>query len=129
MPHRTILLSAILLFIINFTNTRAQTKGSEPEERISIEDSVFIFHSPRPLVNPANKAVNLLNAWGADVLFSNNGFGLGFFYQRKLNSSMALSANLGISGARNTDEFQVWNPYEGESMWYTEKSTDCLCFL
>jgi hypothetical protein len=87
---------------------KAQVKG-EPAKPFN-PDTVFIFNSPRPLINPEGKNPLLRNAWGIDIIFSNNGFGAGFFYQYSLAKDLFTFASLYISGARNTDEIEYYDP-------------------
>lgn len=102
----------ILVFIICSYGLSAQIKGELPERRPDFNpDTIFTFISPRPLVIDDERST-LDYAWGIDLLFSESGFGLGGFIQRKVNDDLAMMLNLYISGSRNTDEFEVWN---GES--------------
>ncbi len=112
MPKNTILTALILLLFFALSTASAQIKGKEPPEYNS--DTVFIFESPRPLISDNELGRQLKNAWGVDVLFSENGFGIGFFYEKYFSKDWAGIASLYLSGARNTDEFEYWDPYRGE---------------
>ncbi len=91
---------------------KAQDKG-EPLPEYN-KDTVYIFNSPRSLIDPDDDKSALPYAAGGDLLFSENGFGAGIFIQRSLFRDFFVFASLYISGARNTDEFETWDPYAGE---------------
>ena len=102
---------SFLLLLILTIDLQAQTKGEPPEKKPRYSpDSVFIFESPRPLINTKNPSETLLNSWGGDLIFSSHGFGGGVFYKRYLEEDLNLFINLYISGARNTDEFEKISP-------------------
>ncbi|MFP4528957.1 MAG: hypothetical protein ACLFQX_10425 [Candidatus Kapaibacterium sp.] len=77
-------------------------------------DTTFIYNSPRPLVSPELTRGELNNAGGVSLLFSRSGFGVGGFYNRNLSENTVGFISLYISGARNTDEFEVYNYNTGE---------------
>ena len=100
----------IFVFIIitgNVYKAHSQIKGQEtPEPKV---DTVFVFTSPRPLINHHEISGEMTDAWGLDMLLSGNGFGLGVFYQKKFSENWFAFASLYISGARNTDEMEMWD--------------------
>ncbi len=49
----------------------------------------------------------LLNAWGIDILVSNDGFGLGTFYRREFNEDLYGFASLSISEAKDDREVEL----------------------
>lgn len=79
----------------------AQITGEWPQE----EDSVIIFEPALPLLSSAI-AKDYDHAIGLDVLFSGSGWGFGGFYHYKLFEDGTVFGNFGISGRRNTDEFE-----------------------
>lgn len=85
----------------------AQVAGVASPE---MPDSLFVFESPRPLLVQQEE---LPPSWGILLTFSENGFGGGIAYQRGLTRTLAWSAELTLSGARNSDEFEVYDPYTG----------------
>jgi hypothetical protein len=46
------------------------------------------------------------NAWGLDVLISNDGFGLGLFYRREFNPDLSGFATLSVSEAKDDREVE-----------------------
>ena len=95
---------AIVLIIKN-QEAQAQIKG----EKVPVfnPDTVFIFKSAHPLINDKYINNSYKNGFGVDILLSNSGFGLGAFYQYYFNKDLLIFSSFFISGARNTDEFEV----------------------
>ncbi len=89
----------------------AQEKG-EPYPEFN-PDTVFIFNSPRSLIDDDGDYSGVKTSFGADLVFSENGFGGGIFYQRNFGANYFGFISLYISGARNTDEFDYYDPYTG----------------
>lgn len=85
----------------------AQVAGQPTAE---LPDSLYVFESPRPLIAPVEELPAL---WGIALTFSGSGFGAGIFYQQGLRRNLAYSAELTVGGARNTDEFEVYDPSSG----------------
>ena len=109
------LIGIVLVLVCFFTvDVKAQVTGAPLPGKQQDEDTTIIFTSPRPLLSEQQQAKLLTRVWGADVLFSSNGFGLGAFYQKIFSETTAGFINLGISGARNSDEFEEYNPYTQE---------------
>ena len=96
------LFCVILFLVSNLTNCFSQEKGEAVPGFKS--DSVFVFHSPRPLISVPPSQRFYENGWGFHLTLSNNGFGFGAFYQKSVNKDLNLNASLLISAARNTDE-------------------------
>lgn len=72
-------------------------------------DTLIIFEPATPLLGYGGLDPVRENAAGLDLLFSSSGYGLGGFYQRRLSDNITAFAHMGISGRRNTDEFEnVW---------------------
>lgn len=69
-------------------------------------DSVIVFRSPRPLVESEDCNVSISGSAGVDLLFSGSGWGLGGFYSLLLSEDLSFYTQLGISGRRNSDEFE-----------------------
>lgn len=106
---------ALLLFLMGGTLV-AQVTG-EPsgtpqsaDQPTGIGDTLFIFQPARPLIDSSGLSSEYRSAWGLNVLFSNSGFGGGVFYEWALSKRLGALIDLGISGARQSDEFPVWTP-------------------
>ena len=92
----------ILLIIFSNENIFGQEKGEAvPGFK---PDTIFTFHSPRPLISVPPSERFYEHGWGFDLALSNNGFGFGLFMQRALSKDINIVANILFSGARNTDE-------------------------
>ncbi len=96
-----------LLGVLLAYGLRAQVAGQTTAE---LPDSLYLFESPRPLIAPVQEFPAL---WGLTVTFSESGFGAGVFYQRGVRRELAYSVELTVGGARNTDEFEVYDPASG----------------
>jgi hypothetical protein len=67
-------------------------------------DSTIVFESPNQRsIDPIQK--DLYDAWGVDILLSNNGFGLAGFYRRKFDRDLSGTVTFGI--AESQDDNQV----------------------
>ncbi|MFC2131404.1 hypothetical protein ACFLSQ_08215 [Bacteroidota bacterium] len=106
----TILLSIIILVPGNEANS--QIKGKEIPE--ANPDTTYVYKPSRPLINKQEISGEITSAWGLDMLLSDNGFGLGFFYQRHLSNDWFAFASMYISGARNTDELEMYDRNKNE---------------
>jgi hypothetical protein len=95
-------------FLLCASLLRAQVAGEAAPE---FPDSVFVFEPSRPLITTEPE---LPATWGLVLTFSGSGFGGGLFYQKAISSVVAWSAELTVSGARNSEEFEVYDPYTGE---------------
>ncbi len=106
-----IVTSLLTLFIISFCFEviHAQQTGRAPD--ILVNDTNIVFISPRPLLEDSLVTIPAKYIIGMNIFISGNGYGGGAFYQRIISKSMLLFADLGISGARNTDEQELYDPY------------------
>ncbi len=104
---RIILMACWLVFIATNYSSAQQTGADKPEFN---PDTVFTFHSPRPLLSLDELKNALTNAWGVDLVFSGNGFAGGVFMQKKIQEGFYGFVDLYISGARNSDEFELYDP-------------------
>ncbi len=105
----------IILLLIAISSGFGQKGESPPEKDTFNPDTIFIFNSPRPLIKTLITPDGTTQGWGFDLIFSNNGFGVGFFWQKFFTKDLLMFSSLYISGARNTDEFEVryYNQYTG----------------
>lgn len=97
---RSRLVLAICFAVISATTASAQVAGETP-----VTDSVVVFTSPRPLIEASMNRPKT-SAAGIDLLFSGSGWGLGGFWQTLVADNLTIITHLGISGKRNTDEFE-----------------------
>ncbi len=64
-------------------------------------------------VRPADSAY--LNAWGLDVLISNDGFGLGTFYRREFTPDLSGFITFSVSESKDDREVERIDPYTQRS--------------
>lgn len=101
-----------ILFLQNFNYSQAQNTG---EMDIFKPDSLITFESPRPLIDTMYTKDRYKSAYGAHLIFSTSGFGFGGLYEYKLQSDLSLVIDLFLNGARNTDEFEVFDRFTGRT--------------
>ncbi|MCX7907991.1 MAG: hypothetical protein N2560_00515 [Ignavibacteria bacterium] len=101
-----------LLFIFNSVEIYSQQQNGEIT--FSQFDTNIVFTSPRPLLSSHLKEIKKSDYWGLNLVLSNNGFGFGAFYELFFTKQTYLFVNLYLSGARNTDEFEYYNPWTGQ---------------
>lgn len=77
------------------------------------KDSTIVFVSPEPeTMKPLS--VSLDDAWGVDILLSNNGFGLGGFYRHQYSRDIFGTVMFGIAESKDDNEVEYYD-YWGQS--------------
>lgn len=77
-------------------------------------DSTIVFESPnKDIVTPIQSEMH--DAWGVDILLSNNGFGLAGFYRREFSRDLFGTVTLGIAESKDDNEVEIIT-YWGESI-------------
>ena len=109
---KKIIIIILLVFLFPVFSVYAQKTGEVTPEYNP--DTVFVFNSPRPLVRKAPSEMVYDKGVGFHLLLSGNGYGLGFFYTKHITKSLNAFASLYLSGARNTDEFEYYDPQTGQ---------------
>lgn len=76
----------------------------------------FLPITPTDSLQRSNEGVttaptSFLNAWGMDILISNDGFGLGTFYRREFNLDFYGFATLSISESKDEREIERFDPF------------------
>ena len=95
MNHIIIAIAALIcLSSLSFS----QTKEHEPA--ISRQDDESLYYH---------------NAWGGDILISNNGFGLGAFYRHEYTDDIAGYMDFSISESKDNREIDTYDYYTGET--------------
>lgn len=61
------------------------------------------------------------NAWGADIMFGEGGFGLGTFYRKQFSTKWTVFADLSFSETKDTREFEYVD-YFGTTFTYGKKN-------
>lgn len=99
----------IFAFLSSFELTAQQPGG----EKKGFSPDTIIFNSPRPLIEAHKSKKNVSFAFGGDLALTESGFGAGFFYQNYLSDKFLVFGHLYISGLRNSDEFEQYDPLRG----------------
>ncbi len=84
------------------------------QARISKDSSIIFQPVDANLVNQTAYSP-LLNAWGFDLLMSNNGFGAGFFLRHEYTEDLAGFLDFAISDVKDEGEVELFNYYTGQS--------------
>jgi hypothetical protein len=90
----------------------AAGEGASPVNAI---DSNIVFTSPNPNLVTPQKVVSLVDAWGVDILVSNNGFGLGGFLRHEYSEDLSGTMTLAFSEAKDDNEVEYVD-YYGETI-------------
>ncbi len=75
------------------------------------------FQSAGQTTDPTTEAEQApyLNAWGLDILISNDGFGLGTFYRRQFSENLFGFGSFSISESKEEREVERYDPYTGNN--------------
>lgn len=77
------------------------------------KDSTIIFESPeKEFTKPVQSSFD--DAWGADILLSNNGFGLAGFYRHQYTRDLFGTVTLGVAESKDDNEVEYYD-YWGQS--------------
>ncbi|MCK9410318.1 MAG: hypothetical protein WCX28_14295 [Bacteriovoracaceae bacterium] len=77
------------------------------------KDSTIIFTSPEPETTKPEPTV-YDDAWGVDILLSNNGFGFGGFYRHEYSRNIFGTVTFGIAESKDDNEVEYYD-YWGQS--------------
>lgn len=82
-----------------------------PQSASAFQTGSLVFAPPDSVQSAADAeyqaSTDFRNAWGLDVLISNDGFGLGSFYRREFNQDMYGFVTLSISEAKDDREVEL----------------------
>ena len=73
---------------------------------------VFAEDTTQSSITPVDE---LRNAWGLDILISNDGFGFGTFYRRQFTRTLSGFATFSISESKDEREVERFDPYNQTS--------------
>lgn len=77
------------------------------------KDSSIVFSSPEPEITKPQQSM-LDDAWGIDILLSNNGFGLAGFYRHEYSRNLYGNVTFGIAESKDDNEVEYYD-YWGQS--------------
>ncbi len=87
------------------------TAAGELTSAQSSSDSNIVFTTPNQNLLSPPKVVSLLDAWGVDILISNNGFGLGGFLRHEYSEDLSGTMTLAFSEAKDNNEVEYVDYY------------------
>lgn len=74
------------------------------------KDSTIVFESPEPVFTKSIPS-SFDDAWGADILLSNNGFGIAGFYRHQYTRDLSGTITLGIAESKDDNEVEYYDWY------------------
>ena len=91
--------SIVFLFFSSTSLAQGQMTTAPPQARSDTMSILGALREPQP-----SGAASLSKAWGADLLVSNGGFGLGMFYRHAYSEDISGFIDLSFSEAKDDDE-------------------------
>jgi hypothetical protein len=104
-------LSAFLSALLLLASVTAFSQIQEYPRR----DSSMVFTPSNPNLIQKTSYEPFNDAWGADIMLSNNGFGLGGFYRHEFSDVLSGSFQLAVSDVKDDSEVEYINQYTGQS--------------
>jgi len=123
-------LIAIVLFITslgpaqNMAGRSAQNMAGMPGSRtqplqlpLAVQDTSIVFAPADSafFVNQPRSQGPRTSSWGLHILFSENGFGAGLFYRRRVSEDLHGFASLAITSAKDSKEVDYIDPFTGQT--------------
>lgn len=99
-------LIAITILLVPFSVFSQEHEG---------RDSTIIFTPSNPDIIQKSTYQPLRNAWGVDLLISNNGFGGGAFFRHEYTDELSGFISFAISDVKDDSEVEFFNQYTGQS--------------
>ncbi|MBI3585733.1 MAG: hypothetical protein HY088_01220 [Ignavibacteriales bacterium] len=106
MKRRLLSLVAIAILFIPFSVFSQEHEG---------RDSTIIFTPSNPDIIQKSTYQPLRNAWGVDILISNNGFGGGAFYRHEYTDELSGFISFAISDVKDDNEVEFFNQFTGQN--------------
>ena len=78
-------------------------------------DSSLVFTPANPNLIQKASYEPFRNAWGVDIMLSNNGFGAGAFLRHEFTDELSGFVQLAISDVKDDGEIEYFNQYTGQS--------------
>lgn len=78
-------------------------------------DTSLVFTPSNPNLIQKATYEPFRNAWGVDIMLSNNGFGAGAFLRHEFTDELSGFAQLAISDVKDDGEVEYFNQYTGQS--------------
>ncbi len=90
--------------------------GLMPAQTKTGKDSTIVFQPVDQNLVAQSGYTPLLNAWGFDLLISNNGFGAGVFLRHEYTEEIAGFINFAISDVKDENEVEYYDYWTGQSI-------------
>jgi hypothetical protein len=104
-------ISAVLVAVLLAAMIPSLSQSQEYPRR----DSSMTFTPSNPELIQKTSYEPFHNAWGVDIMLSNNGFGAGAFYRHEFTEVFSGFAQIAISDVKDDGEVEYINPYTGQS--------------
>ena len=103
--------ACVLLLLAGSVAAQESTTTTIAAKSPTRADSTIVFESPNKNLVTAARPSPMLDAWGMDILISNNGFGLGGFYRRQYTNELFGTLTFAISDAKDDNEVEYVTYY------------------
>jgi hypothetical protein len=90
-------------------------------------DSTIVFQPVDANLITQTGYTPLLNAWGFDLLMSNNGFGAGFFLRHEYSDEIAGFLSFAVSDVKDPAEIEYYDYFTGQS--YVPNKVNRLIYM
>ena len=97
---------ASLVLLLTVTVMESRTVAA-PLPGLPVSPPADTTSADRNIQRLPSLAQDLRNAWGLDVLISNDGFGLGLFYRREFNPDLYGFVSFSVAGAKEEREVEL----------------------
>jgi hypothetical protein len=117
MRRRSFLLATSIILLASIALAQSNTG----------KDSTIIFQPVSANLVTQTGYTPLLNAWGFNILMSNNGFGAGFFLRHEYTDEIAGFVDFTISDVKDDGEVEYFNYWTGQS--YVPNKVNRLIYM
>jgi hypothetical protein len=101
-----LLLSTALSFSQDLPSGKTAFFSQKGMDVKSIPDTDIVFESPNKNLITSQQTASLVDAGGVDILFSNDGFGIGGFYRHQYTDELFGTLSIGFSEAKDANEVE-----------------------
>lgn len=108
------LIAAVLVTVVTAGGSHVFAKGLTP---LSAGPSQAQQAGAQEITDASSTSAELplVTLWGLDLLISNDGFGMGGFYRRKITPDLSAFISLSVSGSKDEREVERYDPFTGTS--------------
>lgn len=80
-------------------------------QETSRADTSFLFIPSKPHAINSEESAIRTNAWGIDLMLSNNGFGVGTFFRKRETADISWFGSLAVSDVKDEQEIEYYDIY------------------